>query len=136
MYFLDELQDMKLYRRRVLLPIDDKDKNHGSLAYILSPKQVDGLLDIMNSNILIPRYFRGYYMERAVMYYINHENEFEEFPEEELITETSLYDESNPKVSVTEKCLSYPGAGHKNFTFSNCPQGFSPAVPNTTSLII
>ena len=43
---------------------------------------------------------------------------------------------SNPKVSVTEKCLSYPGAGHKNFTFSNCPQGFSPAVPNTTSLII
>ena len=101
MYFLDELQDMKLYRRRVLLPIDDKDKNHGSLAYILSPKQVDGLLDIMNSNILIPRYFRGYYMERAVMYYINHENEFEEFPEEELITETSLYNESNPKVSVT-----------------------------------
>lgn len=101
MYFLDELQDMKLYRRRVLLPINDKDKKHGSMAYILSPKQVDGLLDIMKNNMLTPRYFRGYYTERAVMYYINHENGFEEFPEEELITETTLYDEKNPKVSIT-----------------------------------
>ena len=101
MYFLDELQSMKLYRRKVLLPMNDKDKKHGSMAYVLSPKQIDGLVDILKNNIFIPRYYRGYYTERAVMYYINHENGFEDFSEKELLTETTLYDKETPKISIT-----------------------------------
>ena len=37
MYFLDELEDFRLYRRTVLLPLNEKDKRHTALSYILSP---------------------------------------------------------------------------------------------------
>ena len=36
---------------------------------------------------------------------------------------------SIPKYSVIRKCLSYPGAGHKNFTLSNLHHGVLPQTP-------
>ena len=103
MYFLDELKDMKIYRRQVVLPIDERNKKRGSLAFILSPKQVDGLEDILKNNMVIPRYFRSYYTERSVLYYINQENGFEEFDEDKftVVTEGELYDEVKPKVTYS-----------------------------------
>lgn len=92
MYFLDELENMKLYRRKVAFPINEKDKKHGSAAIILSPKSIEGLKSVLRNDMIIPKYFNGYYTERAVMYYINHENGFEEIDDElESITETKLY---------------------------------------------
>ena len=103
MYFLDELKDMKIYRRQVVLPIDEKNKKRGSLAFILSPKQITGLEDILKNDMVIPRYFRSYYTERSVLYYINQENSFEEFDEDKstVIAEGELYSPSKPKISYT-----------------------------------
>lgn len=99
MYFLDELQDMKLYRRKVAFPINEKDKKHGSAVIILAPKSIDGLESVLYNDMIIPKYFNGYYTERAVMYYINHENGFDEIDDElESITEAGLYKEDKYKV--------------------------------------
>lgn len=101
MYFLDELQDMKLYRRKLFLPLNDKDKKRGSAAFILSPKQVVGLEDLMKNNMIIPKYYKAYYTERSVLYYINQENTFEEFDDSEIVNETSLYDEAKVKIQYS-----------------------------------
>lgn len=121
MYFLDELQDMKLYRRKLFLPLNDKDKKHGSAAFILSPKQVVGLEDIMRNNMVIPKYYSAYYTEKSVLYYINQENGFEELDNSESINEVSLY--ANSKIQYTgfksvNDAASILNAGFFNNAFS------------------
>ena len=67
MYFLDELEDFRLYRRTVLLPLNEKDKRHTGLAYILSPN-LKGTENILTLNsLLIARYYESFYTERAVL---------------------------------------------------------------------
>ena len=41
---------------------------------------------------------------------------------------------SMPKLSVMAKCLSYPGAGHKNLTLSSLHQGVEPQTPSIMDL--
>ena len=52
MYFLDELDNLRLYRRSVLLPINEKDKKHTGLAYILSP-DFQGTKNVFYNNLLL-----------------------------------------------------------------------------------
>ena len=97
MYFLDELDDWKLYRRNVILPLDETDKRHNSLAFLLSPN-LDGTKSVFNNPLLLGRYYDAYYMERAVLYYINQENTVEEF-DDEYIQEAELYDSRDIKIT-------------------------------------
>ena len=97
MYFLDELDDWKLYRRNVILPLDETDKRHNSLAFLLSPN-LDGTKSVFNNPLLLGRYYDAYYMERAVLYYINQENTVEEF-DDEYIQEAELYDSKDIKMT-------------------------------------
>ena len=97
MYFLDELDDWRLYRRNVILPLDEKDKRHNSMAFILSPN-LEGTKDVFNNPMLVARYYNAYYIERAFMYYVNQENSVEEF-EGDYITEAELYDKNSIRIS-------------------------------------
>lgn len=102
MYFLDELEDFRLYRRTVLLPLNEKDKRHTGLAYILSPN-LKGTENILTLNsLLIARYYESFYTERAVLYYINQENNIECFDPDEYITEKAdLFEPSDMKISFS-----------------------------------
>lgn len=97
MFFLDELDDFRLYRRNVLLPIDEKDKRHNALAYLLAPTK-ESLSAILKSPLLMARYYNSYYTERAVMYYVNQENAIEQF--EGIYEESMLYDMKDFSVKV------------------------------------
>ena len=97
MYFLDELDDWRLYRRNVILPLDEKDKRHNSMAFILSPN-IEGTKDVFNTPYLISRYYHGYYMEKSAMYYVNQENSIEEF-DDEYITEAELFEPKDIKIN-------------------------------------
>ena len=97
MYFLDELDSWKLYRRNVLLPLDEKDKRHNSVAFILSPN-LEGTKEVFYNPMLIARYYNAYYMERAILYYVNQENSIDEF-DDEYITEAELYDKNSMHIS-------------------------------------
>ena len=115
MYFLDELENMKLYRRNVLLPIDEKDKRHNSMAYLVTPN-MDATKSILYNPLLVGRYYNGYYIERAVMRYINMEGNIDYFDDEYVsITEAELFDRKSIDIrylgyshyiSTAKKCLS------------------------------
>jgi hypothetical protein len=99
MYFLDELKDMKLYRRQLLLPINEKDKRHGGLVFLLGTEPYQGLKAIQ-SDMIIPRYYRSYYTERAVMQYVKQEGAIDEDIDGTIITE-ELYDNS---IILSDNC--------------------------------
>lgn len=97
MYFLDELDNYRLYRRSVLLPIDEKNKKHNCAAFLLSPN-IEGTKDIFRNSLLVNRYYNAFYTERAVLYYVNQENVIEEIVEDFVSDTVSLYDDSNIQI--------------------------------------
>lgn len=97
MYFLDELDNYRLYRRSVLLPIDEKNKKHNCAAFLLSPN-IEGTKDIFRNSLLVNRYYNAFYTERAVLYYVNQENVIEEIVGDFVSDTVSLYDNSNIQI--------------------------------------
>lgn len=73
--YLDELKDQKLYKRQFFLPINEEDKKHNSLIFLLSNSFLDSH-ELMASPFVINRLnlFQSYYMEMNVKYLINTEN--------------------------------------------------------------
>ena len=70
MYFIDELDNLRPYRRQFLLPINDKDKRHGKAAILMGPNK-DSLKSLVENPMFLNRYYNAYYLERALMYFIN-----------------------------------------------------------------
>jgi hypothetical protein len=97
MYFLDELDNYRLYRRSVLLPIDEKNKKHNCAAFLLSPN-IEGTKDIFRNSLLVNRYYNAFYTERAVLYYVNQENVIEEIVGDFVSDTISLYDDSDIQI--------------------------------------
>lgn len=97
MYFLDELDNCRLYRRSVLLPIDEKNKKHNCAAFLLSPN-IEGTKDIFRNSLLVNRYYNAFYTERAVLYYVNQENVIEEIVGDFVSDTVSLYDDSSIQI--------------------------------------
>ena len=92
MFFLDELDDIRLYKRNILLPLNEKDKKRNSLAYILSPN-INSTKDVLSSPTIVNRYYNGFYTERAVLYYVNLENNIDN-------SESVLFIAEESKVSL------------------------------------
>lgn len=137
MYFLDELNDMKLYRRKVAFPINEKNKKHGSAVIVLSPDATNGVRSIVQNDMIIPKYFNAYYTERSVLYYVNHENGFEEIDENnEVLTEGKLYKENKINYIGTagqiKDIKSYLHAG----TFAPCYSMFGGKFPSSITVKI
>lgn len=70
--YLDEIQNDRLYRRKFFLPINEKDKRHNSLIFLLSNSFMSSY-ELRNNPFVINanRSFISYYMEPNVKYYIN-----------------------------------------------------------------
>ena len=73
MFFIDELTNLKLYKKDFSYPLVDSHKKSGSLAFIFSPNY-DSANRVMNHNLFKNRYFYSYYLERGIAYYIQNEN--------------------------------------------------------------
>lgn len=76
MLYFDDLKYMKLYKKRgVYLPINYKDKKHGSAILLLSPNYATSNM-LMNNDFCVNRNnsFISYYLEKDIMYTINHES--------------------------------------------------------------
>lgn len=70
MFFIDELKDARLYRKAFLLPIDEKNKRRGSAAIIFGPTS-ESYRNVINHPKFYNRYYNSYFLDRAIMYYIN-----------------------------------------------------------------
>ena len=99
MFFIDELQDIKMYKRSFLLPLNEKDKRHGSASILFGPTEKSNY-NIINYSFMTPKYYNGYYIEKAVMYYVNNETKMvEECVDRNYINEAvQLFDD--PKVKI------------------------------------
>lgn len=73
MHFIDELKDLKMYRRSFLLPLNEKNKRHGKSVILFGPSSIS-YKNIFNNNFLINKYYNSYYIERAILYFIKQNN--------------------------------------------------------------
>lgn len=98
MYFLDEIIKNKVTKKKVLLPLNGKDKKKGSMAYLLTPSLESSKRIISDQTLIKSKYFFSYYMERSVLYYIDNTKEIA-IPE--TVNEISLnnYLKSNNKLT-------------------------------------
>lgn len=87
MFFIDELKDLKLYKKKFLLPMDEKNKRKGGVS-ILMGTDAKSSIRLMQNPLMIPKYYQSYYMEQSVMYYINQESREYELIDTNIITET------------------------------------------------
>lgn len=102
MIFLDEIKYNYLYKKKFYLPIDEKDKKHNSLIYLLTPNYLSSI-NVLNNPLLInKKYFESYYIEKNVMHYIN---------------EGYLYEDNTPMLAspkLSKPQLSNDDAGNIN----------------------
>lgn len=76
MLYLDDLKYMKMYKKKFFLPINMKDKKHGSAILLLSP-DYETSLKLMNNPFIINRKtFLSYYIEKDIMYTIQNESRY------------------------------------------------------------
>lgn len=69
--FLENLKELQIYRNRFHLPMNPKDRLHGSAVFLFTKTLTDSI-DLMQNPIFVNlRTFISYYLERDVMFYIN-----------------------------------------------------------------
>ena len=76
MLYFDDLKYLKLYKKHgVYLPINEKDKKHGSAILLLTPNY-ESSIQLMNNSFCVNTNgsFISYYIERDIMYTINNES--------------------------------------------------------------
>ena len=75
MFLLENLKYNKLYKKQFLLPFIKEDKRRGS-AILLLTSDYDISKSLMNNRFCINKAnsFMSYYVERDIMYTINHES--------------------------------------------------------------
>lgn len=75
MIFLDnkQVKEKVLYKKPIHIPINKSNKYKGSMAFLLSPTPEDSIL-VLRHRLLDTRFFKGYYIEKDITYFINQEN--------------------------------------------------------------
>lgn len=71
MIFIDEMKNLKLYRKPVWLPTLDSDKKKKSVVYLLTPNYQSSKNLMLNPLLINKKRFESYYMERDLTYFIN-----------------------------------------------------------------
>lgn len=75
MLYLDDLKYMKLYNKKIYLPIDLSNKRNGSAILLLTPNY-ETSLKLLNNNFTVNqnRSYISYYVEKDIMYTIQNES--------------------------------------------------------------
>lgn len=75
MLHVDDLKYMKLYRKQFYAPVNMEDIKNGSAILLLTPN-FNSSIELMKSKFVrkIGNNFNAYYVEKDIMYTINHES--------------------------------------------------------------
>ena len=87
MIYIDEIKNLKLYKRQFLLPRNGIDKKHGSVAMLLTPNN-ESSKNIINHPLMKNKYYRCYWLEKDVSFYINNENHLEYIDHQQYVHES------------------------------------------------
>lgn len=72
MFYMDELKDLWIHKKKVHLPVHYRNKRRNSVVFLLTPS-IESSIKLINHPLLINKYHIGYYLEKDVMFYINNE---------------------------------------------------------------
>mgnify|MGYP004613222091 CR=1 FL=1 len=70
MIFVDDMKNMKIYKKPMYLPTVEKDKKHNSAVFLLTPNYESSKRMITNPMLINRLRFESYYLNRDVSYYI------------------------------------------------------------------
>lgn len=73
MYFIDDLKDFKMYKKKFLYPINDNNKKLSSAVILLTPN-LDSSIRVINHELTLNKYIKSYYVEKSILYFIQQEN--------------------------------------------------------------
>ena len=73
MIYIDELKDLRIYKKKFLLPRNGFNKKKGNVAMLLTPNN-ESSINLLKHPLMINKYYKGYYIEKDVSFMINHEN--------------------------------------------------------------
>lgn len=73
MFFVDELDDFRMYKKKFLYPINNSNKKNGSAVILLSPN-IDSSIKVINHELCTNKFIKSYYIDKSVLYYIQQEN--------------------------------------------------------------
>ena len=90
MIYLDELKDLKLYKKQFILPRNNNDKRHGNVAVLLTPN-IDSSVKCIKSPLINAKYYESYYVEKDVSMFINENGYLDAYPEQEYVHESCEY---------------------------------------------
>ena len=109
MIFLNELKENRIYTRKCMLPIYEKDKLRNSLIMLLSPN-IQSSINQINDRIFLNRYFYSYYIERDINIFITDDNKPIEESAKEINSSTlplleSKLEKTNLNYQKYENCI-------------------------------
>ena len=91
MIFIDELKDLKLYKKKFLYPINSTNKKADSAVILLSPN-MDSSIRIINHELATNKFIRSYYIEKSILYVVQQENGLPVLKKEDDIVLESIRD--------------------------------------------
>lgn len=103
MFFVDELKDLKMYKKKFLYPINDSNKKLNSAVVLLTPN-LDSSIRVINHELANNRFVRSYYVEKSILYVIQQENGLPVLKKEDDVVLEALRD-----ITIEKKDVVYSG---------------------------
>lgn len=75
MVVLEDLKDLLMYKKQFFLPVNMKDKRHGSAIMLMTPNYQSSMLAMTEPYTLNRRTFESYYIEKTITRYIQQQTE-------------------------------------------------------------
>ena len=86
MVSLDDLSNLKIYRKEFFLPINPKDKKHNALIMLLTPNFNSSIKAMQMPYMVNRKYYESYYLEKDVYRYITSEGSLVAPRDDEFVT--------------------------------------------------
>ena len=99
MFFIDEKPDLKMFKKPFYLPINDQNKKKGSAVFLLGTNY-NSTVRLLNHELIKPRYYRSYYIEKGLTYFITKESGIETYYGDQLIHENLFNTKDNGEEKI------------------------------------
>lgn len=93
MIYIDEIKDLKLYRKPFLLPRDVKDKRKNNAVFLLTPNY-ESSMNIINHPLFINKYYNSYFLDKDISLYLREDGSLERLSGDNFIHETEVGEET------------------------------------------
>ena len=127
MIFLDQIEEFKIYKKKFYPNIKiQKNKYKNNLCILLTPNYKSSIEILNNSNIIDFKFYKSYYLEKDIVYFINQESYIERLNrrETQLIVESMNFNSIDNLYRLTTNRNSHFLECNNMINISNTYPGF------------